>query len=201
MSLKVQILEFYIRDKNIKYHNILFLFIFIIIIINIIIIIVAMMFIKLNVVSLDNAVDEEEHDGSRHHDQGVQETEGSREAVLGLLVEECRDGADSEGQDGVKDGEETVYLTQLLLRYKVSQERPVDNVPHPSLHADHTCQEHHPLLAAGGQHQVVAALTQDGDDADDGGAGRKERRHGDDLLCLRTNLNWNSFCRRGVSPN
>ena len=141
-----------------------------------------MMFIKLNVVSLDNAVDEEEHDGSRHHDQGVQETEGSREAVLGLLVEECRDGADYEGQDGVEDGEETVYLTQLLLRYKVSQERPVDNVPHPSLHADHPRQEHHPLLATGGQHQVVAALAQDGDDADDGGAGRKERSHGDDLL-------------------
>ena len=159
------------------------------------------MFIKLNVVSLDDAVDEEEHDGGHHHDDGVEETEGGGETLLGLRVKECGDGADDEGQDGVQDGEETVDLAQLLLGHDVGQQGPVDNVAHPALHTEGPRQEDHPLPAAGGQHQVVAALAQHGDDADDGGAGRKERSREEDWLCLRTNLNWNSFCRSGVSPN
>ena len=116
----------------------LFLFIFIIIII-VIVIFVAVMFVKLNVVSLDDAVDEEEHDGRHHHDEGVEEAEGGGEAVLGFSVQEGRGRTDQEGQDGVQDGEETVDLAQLLLRDEVGQQGPVDNVPHPALHTDCPC--------------------------------------------------------------
>ena len=46
------------------------------------------MFVKVYVVSLDDAVDEEEHEGRHHHDEGVEEAEGGWEAVLGSPVEE-----------------------------------------------------------------------------------------------------------------
>ena len=94
------------------------------------------MFVEVYFVSLYDAVDKEEHDGSRHHHEGVEEAEGGGEAVLGFSVQEGRGRTDQEGQDGVQDGEETVDLAQLLLGHQVGQQRPVDNVAHPSLHTD-----------------------------------------------------------------
>ena len=63
------------KSQKIKIRlDILLLFIFIVVII-IFVIILPVMFIKLNVISLDDAVDEEEHYGRHHHDEGVEEAE------------------------------------------------------------------------------------------------------------------------------